>query len=112
MSSYLPDLEAPSVSCVLGDIAGGHISGLLQTEVLQKGQQRGHFLSPMENADIGGGHISRLIHSARLQLGQQSGHSVLETKAIETDKIEDYAKYRRRNLRELDANKDLSLPTG
>ena len=96
MYRYLPDLEALSVSCVLGDITGGHILGLLQTEVLQKGQQRGHSFSPMENADIGGGHISRLIHSARLQLGQQSGHSVLETKAIETNKIEDYAKYRRR----------------
>ena len=89
MYRYLPDLEALSVSCVLGDIVGGHISGMLQCAILQKGQQLGHFLSSMENADIGGGHISRLIHSARLQLGQQSGHSILETKSIETDKIED-----------------------
>ena len=32
---YLPDLEAVSVSCVLGAITGGHMSGLLQTEILQ-----------------------------------------------------------------------------
>ena len=95
MYRYLPGLEVLSVSCVLGDTTGGHISGLLQTEILQKGQQRGHSFSPMENADIGGGHISRLIHSARLQLGQQSGHSILETKSIETVKIEDYTIWRR-----------------
>ena len=100
----------------MGDITGGHISGLLQTEILQKGQQRGHSFSPMENADIGGGHISRLIHSALLQLGQQSGHSILETKSIETDTIQDYTLKRRhhnkRTLREVDANEYLSLPTG